>query len=125
MVACAEDVNDDDDGGIGECAEDGCEGEEREEEEQLLRKNIVRMMGSRISSGNKARPPSSSLPKRCECNLGNLASRRLITRLYVLCMPALSPVKKARGRGRLRKLAREVNAWLGVWRVRSKSAAEI
>ena len=121
----ADDDDDDDDGGMDECADGDCEGKEgEEEEEQLLRKNIVRMMGSKISSGNKARPPSSNLPKRWECNFGNLASRRLITRLYVLCMPALSPVRKARGRGRLRKLAREVKAWLGVWRVRRRSAAE-
>ena len=45
-------------------------------------------------------------------------------RLYVLYMPALSPVRKARGRGRFRKLASEVNAWVGVWRVRRRSAAE-
>ena len=122
-VVVDDDDDDDDDeaDGGGEWADGDVVGEEGEE--QLFRKNSVRIIGSKISSGEKARPPSSTLPRRWECNFGNLAWRRLVMRLYVLCVPALSPVRKARGRGRLRKLAREVKAWLGVWRVRRRSAA--
>lgn len=86
--------------------------------EQLFRRKIVRIIGSKISAGERPSPPPLA-PfviglKRCECSFGSLVWRRLSVSAYVLSVLALSPVTKASGRGRLRRLAREVKACDGL-----------